>query len=375
MRMKRKDIISNATLLTLVLAVYSLIMPLCAKAQRLVAEAPAQVSVGQQFRLTYTVNTQQVSNFRVGNIPEELEVLIGPRTSSQMSYQMVNGRTSSSSSITYTYILSATKKGKYSIPAAHITAEGKSLTSNELQITVHESAHAQGGNSNHQGSNQPMREAGSQISSSDLFIKVSANKEHVVEQEPILLTYKVYSLVDLTQLEGKMPDLKGFHIQEVQLPQQKSFKVETYNGRPYRTVTWSQYVMFPQVTGKLSIPSITFNGIVVQMNRNIDPFEAFFNGGSSYVEVKKRIQAPGLTIQVSPLPTKPANFSLGVGNFNISAQLDKQQVKANDPVKLRVTISGVGNLKLIKEPLVNILHLFLRKKFGITGGGIILINF
>ena len=366
MRMKRKDIISNATLLTLVLAVYSLIMPLCAKAQRLVAEAPAQVSVGQQFRLTYTVNTQQVSNFRVGNIPEELEVLIGPRTSSQMSYQMVNGRTSSSSSITYTYILSATKKGKYSIPAAHITAEGKSLTSNELQITVHESAHAQGGNSHHQGSNQPMREAGSQISSSDLFIKVSANKEHVVEQEPILLTYKVYSLVDLTQLEGKMPDLKGFHIQEVQLPQQKSFKVETYNGRPYRTVTWSQYVMFPQVTGKLSIPSITFNGIVVQMNRNIDPFEAFFNGGSSYVEVKKRIQAPGLTIQVSPLPTKPANFSLGVGNFNISAQLDKQQVKANDPVKLRVTISGVGNLKLIKEPIVNLPKDFDRYDAKIT---------
>ena len=240
------------------------------------------------------------------------------------------------------------------------------MTSNELQITVHESAHAQGGNSNHQGSNQPMREAGSQISSSDLFIKVSANKEHVVEQEPILLTYKVYSLVDLTQLEGKMPDLKGFHIQEVQLPQQKSFKVETYNGRPYRTVTWSQYVMFPQVTGKLSIPSITFNGIVVQMNRNIDPFEAFFNGGSSYVEVKKRIQAPGLTIQVSPLPTKPANFSLGVGNFNISAQLDKQQVKANDPVKLRVTISGVGNLKLIKEPIVNLPKDFDRYDAKIT---------
>ncbi len=60
-----------------------------------------------------------------------------------------------------------------------------------------------------------MRQAGSNISGSDLFIKVSANKKTVHEQEPILLTYKVYTQVELTQLEGKMPDLKGFHMQEV----------------------------------------------------------------------------------------------------------------------------------------------------------------
>lgn len=198
-----------------------------------------------------------------------------------------------------------------------------------------------------------MRAAGSRISGADLFIKVSANKRRVHEQEPVLLTYKVYTLVDLTSLNGKMPDLKGFHTQEVQLPQQKSFKVETFNGRPYRTVTWSQYVMFPQVTGKLDIPSITFDGVVVQQNRNVDPFEAFFNGGSGYVEVKKIIKAPGLSIQVDPLPARPANFSGGVGRLNISAQLSKTTTKANSPVDLRIVVSGVGNLKLIKVPSVN----------------------
>src|SRR3712207_8732877 len=112
-----------------------------------------------------------------------------------------------------------------------------------------------------------VREAGTSISGNDLFIKVSANKKRVHEQEPILLTYKVYTLVELTQLEGKMPDLTGFHTQEIKLPQQKSFHVENVNGRPYRCVTWSQYVMYPQMTGKLQIPSITFKGIVVQQNR------------------------------------------------------------------------------------------------------------
>ena len=325
-------------------------------AQTLTASAPSQVAVGEQFRLTYTINTQNVSEFRAGSIPDELEVLIGPNRSMQSSYQMINGHTSSSSSITYTYIVVATKNGSFTIPPAHAVVDGKSIASNTLTIKVAGSArnqaNAMGGQQRQRNEETEMRDAGSRISGSDLFIKVSANKKRVYEQEPILLTYKVYTLVTLTQLEGKMPDLKGFHTQEVDLPQQKSFKVETLNGRPYKTVTWSQYVMFPQLTGKLQIPSITFNGIVAQQNRNIDPFEAFFNGGSGYIEVKKQIQAPGIEIQVDPLPTRPANFSGGVGKFDISAQLDKTEVKANDPVKLHVVVSGIGNLKLIKQPVV-----------------------
>ena len=320
-------------------------------AQRLVADAPSEVAVGEQFRLTYTINTQNVSGFSVGSIPEELEVLMGPSTSSQSSFQMVNGHTSSTSSITYTYIICPNKAGTYTLPSAHIRVGGKTIASNKLRIKV--SASTRGGAQGQQGQGRgEMRAAGSRISGSDLFIKVSASKRRVHEQEPIMLSYKVYTLVDLTSLDGKMPDLKGFHTQEVQQPQQKSYKIETINGRPYRTVTLRQYVMFPQITGKLEIPSITFDGIVVQQNRNVDPFEAFFNGGSGYVEVKKKIKAPGLTIQVDPLPARPAGFSGGVGTFTISAQLNKADIKANNPVTLRVIVSGRGNLKLIKKPEV-----------------------
>ena len=324
-----------------------------ATAQKLVAGAPSHVSVGEQFRLTYTINTQDVDNFRAGNFPDAFEVLMGPSTSRQSSFQMVNGHTTSSSSITFTYIVCANKNGTFTIPPAQIRCDGKVVKSNSVKINVSGRQQAQrgGGGGGYDGEPQ-MRPSGSHISGSDLFIKVSANKQRVHEQEPILLTYKVYTLVQLTRLDGKMPDLKGFHTQEVQLPQQKSFKVETYNGRPYRTVTWSQYVMFPQMTGKLEIPSITFDGTVVMQNRDIDPFEAFFNGGSGYVEMKKKIKAPGITIQVDPLPNRPADFSGGVGKFNISAQLTPASIKTNDAVTLRVIVSGVGNLKLIKEPVV-----------------------
>lgn len=325
-------------------------MPLGAvSAQTFRASAPSQVQTGREFRLSYTVSTQQVSDFRAPQFPAAFDVLMGPSTSSQQSIQIINGRTTSSASITYTYILLPTKPGSYTIPAAHITAEGKSLTSNALKIEVSGNAtqsHSGGSHSSAGGS------VGSGNGSGELFIKVSANKSTVVEQEPILLTYKVYSQVQLTQLNGKMPDLKGFHTQEIPLPAQKSFKVEQLGGKTYRTVTWSQYVMFPQVTGKLTIPSIPFTGTVVQVNRNIDPFEAFFNGGSGYVETQRKIVAPSLSIQVQPLPAKPADFSLGVGTFSMKASLDKTQVTANDPVKLSVQIQGVGNMKLLKQPVV-----------------------
>ena len=328
-------------------------LPLMAVAQTLTASAPSRVSVGEQFRLSYTVNTQNVSDFRAGNIPAEFEVLIGPNRSMQSSYQMINGHTSQSSSITYTYIVAATKGGSYTIPAAHVVVDGKKIASNTLTIKVIGST---GSNSRpyNDDEGEEVREMGSRISGSDLFIKVSANKKRVYEQEPILLTYKVYTLVQLSQLRGDMPDLKSFYTQEVDLPQQKSFSLETVNGRPYRTCTWSQYVMFPQTTGKLHIPAITFEGVVIQQNRNVDPFEAFFNGGSGYVEVKKKIEAPGIEIQVDPLPQRPATFSGGVGKFNISAQLDKTETKANDPITLRIIVSGTGNLKLIKQPVINL---------------------
>lgn len=335
------------------LVIICFVTTLTSWAQTLTGRAPQQVAVGEQFRLTYTINTQDVKGFRAGAIPDELDVLMGPSTSSQSSYQLVNGHMSSSSSITYTYIVVATKNGNFTIPPAQCTVDGKTIRSNELHIKV--AGQAQNGAQGRRqqgGAGQEVRPAGTAISSSDLFIHVSASKQHVREQEPILLSYKVYTLVGLTQLSGKMPDLKSFYTREVPLPVEKSFKVETYNGRQYRTVTWQQYVMFPQVSGKLEIPSITYDGIVVQQNRNIDPFEAFFNGGSGYVEVKKQIKAPGMTIQVDPLPQRPANFSGGVGSFSISASIDKTDVKANDPVNLKVIVSGVGNMKLLKEPVV-----------------------
>lgn len=330
------------------------VVTLCA--QTLSVSVPSHVSVGENFRLSYTISSHNVRDFNVGKIPQQLELIIGPNISSQSSIQMVNGHASSSSSVTYTYILCATKNGSFVIPPAHVNVNGRTVASNAVKINVTGTApKTNGAPRMHDDSRGDLRvdNSGTEVKGSDLFIKVTANKRRVHEQEPVLLTYKVYTLVELTQLEGKMPDLTGFHTQEVELPRQKSYSVERVNGRPYRCVTWSQYVMYPQMTGKLEIPSIVFKGTVIQQNRNIDPYEAFFNGGSGYTEVKRDIKAPGLYVQVDPLPSRPSGFSGGVGKFNISAQINKDDIKSGEPVNIRVVIGGNGNLKLIKQPQIS----------------------
>ena len=319
-------------------------------------QAPKQVAVGENFKIEYTITNAEVKNFRGGSVPSDgFEFIAGPYTSQSSYVNMVNGHVTQTSSITYTYTYYAQKNGTYTISPAHAKINGKDVASQSIKITV--SGTAQQNHSANQRTQPSQRQQaarvnprGSAISGNDLFITVTANKKRVHEQEPVLLTYKVFTQVELSQLEGKMPDLNGFHTQEIPLPQQKSFHLENVNGKPYRCVTWSQYVMFPQMTGKLEIPSITFKGIVVQENPNIDPFEAFFNGGSSYVEVKKDIKAPAIQIQVDPLPDKPADFSGGVGQFSVSASVDKNTVRAGDPINLCLKVSGTGNLKLIKQP-------------------------
>ena len=125
-------------------SIFNLQSSICV-AQTLTGSAPSHVAVGEQFRLTYTVNTQNATDFRAGDIPGELEVLIGPNRSMQSSYQMINGHTSSSSSITYTYIVCATKNGSFTIPPAHVVVGGKTIASNALNIKVSGSPQAGAG--------------------------------------------------------------------------------------------------------------------------------------------------------------------------------------------------------------------------------------
>lgn len=320
---------------------------------RFVAEAADVVVSGDQVRLVFTVNSQDIKDFRAPSI-KGFDVLMGPSRSQKSSIQIINGKRTSNSSTAFTYILLAGSPGTYTIPAASVEVNGEKVFSNAISIKVLPQDQNSGNSGNNGGgsaSSSRSQAAGSRISANDLFITATASKTTVHEQEAILLTYKVYTVVNLRQLYGKMPDLKGFHTQEVELPQQKTFTLEHYKGRNYNTTVWSQYVLFPQQTGKLEIPSITFDGVVAQQTVSDDPFDAFFNGGG-YVEVKKKITTPKVVINVQPLPAKPAGFSGAVGEFKLASSINATDVKTNDAVTIKLTLSGTGNMKLIGTPEV-----------------------
>jgi hypothetical protein len=303
-----------------------------------VAQAPKSVVVNQQFRLTFKVNR---ANVKEPTIPDlsDFNILTGPHRSTQQNYQFVNGKSSKEESVTFTYILMAEKEGEFRIPAASIMVDGKKYSSNPLRLKVlppdkNSSSQSQGG-----GNSMQMQNNGSStnINDDDLFVRATLSMGKVYEQEAVLLTYKVYSTVNLTNLSNPTPDLKDFHIQEVQLPREKHFELEHYNGRNYNTVVWRQFVLFPQQSGVLEIPSLTFESVIaVQSRRSFDPFEMMFNGGPSYVEIKKNLTSNKLTLDVKKLPAgRPAGFS-DPGASDRNRELDEC-----DPFSLRRPESAV----------------------------------
>lgn len=339
------------------------------------AAAPEAVVVGDHFRLSFTVTTQQVRDFKAPTI-KGFEVLMGPQSSRQSSMEIRNGKTTQNSSITFTYTLLAQKEGEYSIPGATIVAAGKPMISNSVHIRVlpaDKSARTGSQGSSSQGA---MANNGS-ISNSDLIITSTVSKSNVYEQEAFLLTYKIYTAVDLRGFDNiKLPDFNGFHSQEVEQPSDRRWKLEHYKGRNYQTTIYRQFILFPQQPGELVIEGARFDASIAQASQVTDPFEALFNGGG-VIEVKKSIFTPKINMHVIALPSgKPEGYSGGVGEFNISSSISATDVKTNDAITLKLVISGTGNLKLVANPEVSFPETFEaydpkdESKFKLTSDGL-----
>ena len=339
-----------------------LILPLQAWSQRFSASIE---DVGGYYRLSFTINASGVSGFTPPSL-SAFEILSGPSSYSSSSYQMINGKTSHSESTTYTYVLSARKSGHVTIGPASISVNGRTVRSNSISVNVQgvggQGGNASGGQSNHQASTSQqassgVQQAGSPVTQRDLFIDVTPSRTRVKEQEAVLLTYRIHSRVGVglsnTSLMQK-PDFKGLISQELPLPgNQIQTSLERRGNATYRTGTILQYVVFPQKSGNIVIPSITFNCAVVQQDNTMDLADLFFNGGGTMsVQVKRTV--PQITLHVDPLPSpRPANFSGAVGKFSISSKMLNPTVKTNDVATYRITLSGLGNLKLITAPTIN----------------------
>jgi hypothetical protein len=315
-----------------------------------------RVAVGEVFQVAFTLNGSG-SNL-VYPAFNDFDIYSGPNQSQSMS--MVNGTISQST--TLSLFIAAKKEGRFTIGAASVMSGNQKLETKPIVIEVTKGApqQQQQGNQNAQAQ-QPQQAQGkeknqyaSEISNDDLFVRTFLSKTKCYLGEQLTLTQKVYSRVDLRGFQNvKFPPYNGFWSQQEVNNQQINLKQENVNGVMYYVAEYSKVYLFPQRAGTISIEAIELDCIVRRQTkrqpRNI--FEQFFGAGG-YEDVAIKVKSKPVKVDVEDLPTenKPQNFSGAVGDFGYKAEIDKNKVKANEAINLKITISGKGNIKLI-EPL------------------------
>lgn len=315
------------------------------------ASAPATVVEGEQFRLSYILN-KEGKDIRLPDIPD-FDVLFGPSISTSFSQRTVNGKTTSESSVTYTYILMAKKTGTFTIPPASIRVDGSNYESNSLQIKVlpPDESSSQGPAAG--GGRSEDRSSGTgtaTVSADDAFIRAIVSKNDPYEQEGFTVTFRLYTTLNVVNF-GKIqfPEFEGFMVEEVDLPSNQQLQLERYNGRNYFTADLRKTLLFAQRSGQISIPRGSLEMVFsVPSGRRVS---TFFGTQEVMVDVKKELVTNPLSINVKPLPAnRPPSYANAVGAFSLKSGINSTEVKANEAITLTLEISGTGNLKLIRNP-------------------------
>lgn len=307
-----------------------------------------RTTVGQfdRFQVYFTFDGTDVnglSNFRQPAF-SGFKILSGPNQSSSM--QIINGKVSGSMS--FVYILQPTAIGEFTIGSASVDFNGKTFTTQPLKVKVEK------------GTPQQQKESTGGYSQEELgknvFIIAEANKTRALLGEQITVTYKLYTKLNIASPQiSKLPSYEGFWAEEVGPLQNINFEIGMHNGERFRVAKIKQVALFPSKTGTLSVTPFELNVPVIVKKKKTgnDIFDEFFNdsffGKSETVEFPAKSNT--IKVTVDPLPANaPPSFNGAVGELNFKAEIDRKDVVANESLTLRLTVSGSGNLKLLKVP-------------------------
>ena len=310
------------------------------------------VGVTEQLQVTFTFSGDDINgikNFRAPDFKEFL-TLSGPNQSTNMS--IINGSVSASRS--FSYILQPRQMGKATIGSASVEFKGKSYQTNPIKIDV-----IKGSAPQNQGKAQPQRDetASQKEIGENLFIRASADRQKVLKGEQINVTYKLYTALQISSPQiSKLPSYPGFWAEETEAPTNINFAVERVNGKQYHVAVLKKVALFPTETGELSVTPFALKiPVYLQKKRKSNnPFDDFFNDPffSKPEVVEYNAVSNTIKVNVLPLPSAnvPASFTGAVGDFSMKVDVDKTKVKTNEPVALRIKISGTGNIKLLTLP-------------------------
>lgn len=324
-------------------------------------EAPDVVAVNEQFNVTFIIEGEKSPSDFQWSSGDDFQLVWGPQKGSSSSIQIINGKRSSSHQTTFTYILIPKATGTFQLPVATALLSGDRISSTQASIQVvsdgassSRSSGKNGGKSS--GGGQTSSTGSGEISSNDLFMRLSLSRTEVVIGEPITATLKIYQRANVVGFENaKFPTFNGFWSQETYVPNNIEFKRESLDDKIYNTAVLRTYVLIPQQSGTITIDPAE---LVCLVNIRTAPstsnslFDSFFQ--DEYRTIRKRVTTPAVKVKVNPLPAgQPASFGGGVGNFGISARLTTDNLKTHDAASLVITVSGRGNVALLEEPKVN----------------------
>ena len=322
-------------------------------------DAPKQVSVNSKFSITYILKDGEASTSSL-KVPQinGCSLIFGPSVASSQSYQIINGKASSSSQHEYTYYYRADKEGEYTIGAASIVVDGKKMTTQPASLTIVASKHSQDNQSNGaNSSNQPVdiddistQNAGKKVDANDVFIRISTSRSSAYEQEAIECTIKLYTKYSISEFMAiTQPTFNGFLVEDLQFQSSINAR-ETYNGQEYQTAVLKKCILFPQKSGNLTIVSGTYDLTVVQYEQ----VNMGFYVVNQPVTKKIRINSNNATISIQPLPLpQPAGFDGAVGQFTAAVRISTNNFRTNEPATLTYSINGTGNIKYIKDAIID----------------------
>lgn len=328
----------------------------CLQAQndvKFVVDVPQKVVKGGQFHLTFILENGSTDKIEMSEQIEGFQVLYGPATSRSSSVSIINGKRSSSSSTSFSYTLRATEEGTFDMPIATVVVNGRNYKSNAAKVTVlpadKNAAEPQGGRP---AETTTTSSTASNISSDDVFVRPIFSKTKVNEQEAVVVTFRLYSVLNIRAfIDAKFPEFDGFMMEEFEFPVNRQIDLENYKGRNYYTIDVKKTLLFPQRSGKITIPSGSVTLVLnVPTGQKV---QSFFGVQEISADVEKTLRTSPVIVDVSKLPDgKPLGFSGGVGTFKLTSNVSATKVNANDAITLKLQISGTGNMKLIKNPEV-----------------------
>lgn len=301
-----------------------------------------QVTVGETFQVSFRLNNVQGKTPKFPDFAG-FNVRGGPGLS--QSTTIVNGQVSQS--VTYSFYLQAVTAGSFTIGEATVEAGGQTLRSEPVAITVSDRGSTPPPGNSGSADRTDTNEASVEAQLRDnIFVRTLVDKTEVYQGEQITVTYKFYKRVQTMNLTAEDPPrYEGFWVENVDLPRVTS-QQEVYQGKQYQTAVIKQDILFPQRSGELNLDPMTLSCVVqvrTEPANPRNPFERFFN---TYQEYNYSFKSPAVRLKVKPLPGgQPADFSGMVGDFDLQTSLDRTETETGEPVTLKVTLSGQGNIK------------------------------